>query len=254
MSSGANLVLYLGTALVVATIFNWTRQFHGVISEDLRRSMGAILGFAAISFSLLLGFMVSYFLTRFLDIERTLVDEVTQLQLIYRMLKPLPESAPIISALRTYVQSVITEEWPALQRGESSPRTEALQAQFSELLIQYFADPQHSVTLGQVVLAKLSTGEWRKRLATVLRANRFLISVIAIAGFITLLGFWLYHHRTNIYAFLVDFVIISLVALGLFLLVVLNRPFAQSNLGVSPLIYEDLLREIDISAPEPHLP
>lgn len=244
-SSGADLVLYLGTAFVVAIVFNWTRQFHGVISEDVRRSMGAILGFAAITFSLLLGFMVSYFLTRFLDIERTLVDEVTQLQLIYRMLKPFPDAAPVEAKLRAYVESVIKDEWPALQQGTTNTRTDELQAEFSDALVRYVNDPQHNAALGQVVLSKLTTGEWRKRLATVLRANRLLISVVALAGAITLLGFWLYHHHSSAYAFLLDFVIIGLVAIGLFLLVILNRPFAPSHLGISPLIYEDLLREID---------
>lgn len=242
-SPGSNLVLTLGVSIVITGIYTITRPLHEPLPENIKIASLGVLSFIAICFSILLGFFVSYFLTRFLDIERTLVNEVTQLELIARILREIPESLEVQNALRAYVESVIRDEWPRLIKGQSSAQTEVLQSRFSELLIRLANQYPELVSL-QTALNNLTTGEWRKRLVAVLRANRLFITVTAIAGILALVGFWLIEHRASIFMFLIDLGAVILVALGLFLLTTLNRPFSQNELGLTPEIYQDVLREL----------
>ena len=66
--------------------------------------------FSSVVFALLLAFTISGFNERYSQLRDIIISEVTQLQLIYRMVKGQPGSDIIVDNMKFYLESVINDE------------------------------------------------------------------------------------------------------------------------------------------------
>lgn len=232
---------YLLVALILSIFFNLTRRFHRELSPSEHTVALSLTAFTALIFSLLLGFTVSNFLERFLDIRNTMIEEVTNLQLVYRALAVRDDTSDVIATMREYVDSVLNEEWPALEERKASDITEMKYRTMDRAIISYLeTHPQFQLN----VYDRLSTSERRKRLIGALKNNNTLIVFIIVTGIITLFGFWLLSNISNVLMWLLDFTVLAVIAIGIFMLVIFDRPFSVAGMGIPKDIYEDLAQEL----------
>lgn len=236
-------LVYIIIALIIALLFTRSRSLHRPLTDQEKSIAKPLTSLSAIIFALLLGFTVSNFFTRFTDIRNTIIDEVTNLELIYRILKRQPDNQVAIDAMKAYLQSVVTEEWTALENRKDTPITEELYRKMDTAIIEYVQT--HASGSDNSILERLSTDERRKRLVTALQENNTLIIFIVIAALITLLGFWLLSDNSSQMMFLFDFSIIAVITIGIFLLVIFDRPFSVQGVGLTNQVYQDLLNEIN---------
>lgn len=242
MVSTSKLYLVLAVAFFVSLIFVWSKKFHRKLNPDEQTVIGITVTFATLVFSLLLGFTISGFSDRYFTLRNVLLNEVANLQITYRLIHKLPGSEPVVTAMRDYVQSVIRDEWPALKRDELSPTTDAYHNRLDEAIATFVqANPNNPIS--STLLSRLTTNERANRLAS-RRGVTFLVAVVILSALLCLVGFWYLGIEHKTVQFLVDFGIIAIVFVGLYLLYILQQPFNDSEVTLSPIAYENLLQEV----------
>lgn len=238
------LFLLIALAFFAALVFVWSKRFHTRLSLDEQPIIGLTVTFASVIFSLLLAFTISDFNQRYYDIRDLIADEVSKLQLIFQMLQGQPDSRPIIVSLRNYVRSVIRDEWPALAQGKPWLVTIDENQRLNQALISWSRQyPQQPLSEN---LSDYLTSSLRARRIQSSSGNRFLMIVVVLAALLTLLGFWYVHIDRALVQFLVDFGIIAIIFVSLYVLYIMNNPFAAHEVTLKPTGYEILLAEIDV--------
>ena len=86
---------------------------------------GFILAVVGVVYAVLLGFVAIGVWERFDQAEVRTYHESGELVSLYRNADGFSNQAEVRSAIRTYVDFVITAEWPAMQEGRLSPRASA---------------------------------------------------------------------------------------------------------------------------------
>lgn len=237
------LYLLLGLAFLGSLVFVWSKRFHTRLSFEEQPIIGLTVTFASVIFSLLLAFTISDFNQRYYDIRDLIADEVSKLQLTFELLKNQPGSRPVIVQLRDYVKSIIQVEWPALAQGKSYNVTVDDHRKLNTALIAWSRQyPQQPLAQG---LSDYLTTSLRARRIQASSGNRFLMIIVLLAAILTLVGFWYVHIDRLSVQILVDFGIIAVIVISLYVLWIMNNPFAAHEVTLKPTGYELLLAEID---------
>lgn len=237
------LYLILAVAFFTALLFVWSKRFHSAFTIDESTIIGLTITFSSIVFALLLAFTISGFNDRYYQLKDIIINEVTQLQLIYRLIKNQPGNGAVIAIMKEYVNSVINDEWPALAKGKFSPKTTLLYRKFNNSVID-FVEAQPNNVINASLVDKLSTVEREKRIAAATGSN-FLVIIVVITALLTLVGFWLLNTNYPWVQFLVDFGIIAIIFVSFYLLYDLSNPFRPSEISLTPDAYRDLLLELN---------
>jgi len=97
------------------------------VLETQHEVAGFIIGVLGAIYAVLLAFVVVAVWDQFGDARVVVATEANQLNDLSRMAQgfPAPVSSRVLEGLRAYGQSVIDDEWQAMSRGESSPKTQA---------------------------------------------------------------------------------------------------------------------------------
>jgi hypothetical protein len=118
-------VLYFGVAALLTVItFCWplarkTQSLNGIVAP--------FFGSVAILFALLTGFLASDVGDRNRHAYRTVQAEAGELHNIYTLsIAAVSDMRAIRTALKAYVSSVVSQEWPAIADGLTSPNTDVL--------------------------------------------------------------------------------------------------------------------------------
>lgn len=239
----SRLFLLIGLAFFATLFFVWSRRFHVRLGFDEQSVIGITVTFATVIFSLLLAFTISNFNQRYYDIRDVIADEVGKLQLVFQLLQGQEESRSVLSELRTYVRSVVQEEWPALIQGKPWLLTMDKHQRFNQALIAW-ARQHPQQPLSQNLSDYLTSSLRTKRIQSAM-GNRFLLAVVSISALLTLLGFWYLHIDRRTIQFLVDFGVIAIIFVSLYLLWVMSNPFALHEVALKPTVFEELLAELD---------
>ncbi len=118
-------VLYFGmTALL--TVVTFCRPLARKV-QSLGGIVAPFFGSVAILFALLTGFLASDVGDRNRQAYRTVQTEAGELHNIYTLsIAAVSDMRTIRTALKAYVNSVVSEEWPAIADGQTSPHTDLL--------------------------------------------------------------------------------------------------------------------------------
>ncbi|WP_398480360.1 hypothetical protein [Tardiphaga sp.] len=116
-------VLYYGAALFLVFLC-----FGSPLRKQIQKLNGIVAPFfssVAILFGLLTGFLANDVGERGRHAVRAMQAEASEIRNVYALsIAAVSDMTDIRKALKVYVNSVLTDEWPAMIRDEPSPRTE----------------------------------------------------------------------------------------------------------------------------------
>ena len=86
----------------------------------------ATLSYIATAYGIVIGFWILFLFGLFADSRQAVGDEATSIGTAFEEVALFPEGAPEVRrALICYADSLVEDEWPALQEGVSAPQTDA---------------------------------------------------------------------------------------------------------------------------------
>lgn len=211
--------LYFGIALLLRAMT--FRPPCGRFMQSLNGIVAPFFNASAILFALLVGFLANDIGDRGRQANRAIQTEAGELRNVHTLsVAAVADMAAIREALKTYVGSVITDEWPAMAEGHGSPRTSAA---YDELL-RKISDPSIARSSGNAVHAALLNAAVRAGNA---RTERLAIAsdhtndlkwiVVIVLGLITEISIALVHleRPRALTAALLVFATAAVVTLGL---------------------------------------
>jgi len=142
--------LYFGLVLVLRILL-FCPPF-GRYMQSLTGIVAPFFNASAILFALLAGFLANDIADRSRQAYRAVQTEAGELRNVYTLsIAALADMAAIRETLKTYAESITTDEWPAMEEGYGSSRTSAA---YDELL-RRISDPSIAKSSGNAVHAAL---------------------------------------------------------------------------------------------------
>src|SRR5215510_13663520 len=118
-------VLLLNIA-VVATLQHFRKRFPPSLTAEQQNIVLGPFAFVVTLYAFLLSFVVINLWQTFSQAQRTAVIEAETVAVLYQLTESFPAAQVSRQAMTQYVQSVVQDEWPAMAKGQASPKTEAL--------------------------------------------------------------------------------------------------------------------------------
>ncbi len=187
--------LYFGMVIALR-ILSFCPPFRRPM-QSLNGIVAPFFNASAILFALLAGFLANDIADRSRQANRAIQAEAGELRNVHTLsVAAVADMAAIRDALKTYVGSVVADEWPTMMEGHSSPRTTAA---YDELL-RKISDPGIARTSGNAVHTALLNAAVRagnartERLAIASdHTNDLTWIVVIVLGLITEISIALVH-------------------------------------------------------------
>ena len=203
-----------------------------------------IIGWCVLMFSIILGFAILIFYNRYIEVRNTLVDEVINLQIIYRTFTQLPNSEQVLKNIKNYVESVLTNLKCSLKNGVYSPVTEKLYRKMDLSIIQYFSDNPTSLFIS-TTMDRLSTCQKIKAIDNEITTGNFYIKVLWFLFIFVLIPLYFDKMPNKVAQTISEFCLLSIFTTGIVLCDNINNPFADTPVALQFTMYSDLLSEIN---------
>ena len=211
---------------------------------------GFIFAAVGVVYAVLLAFTVFAVWEQYLGAEQTTSRESALLVILYRdteFMAPA-DRTEVRQALRDYTETVINEDFPAMQQGNSSAATDhALQELF------HVYEAVHPASLGdQAVYAESLTrlNEMAEARALRIRAARAELppafyAVLLLAGVLTIAFGWLFRMENSRMQALMVGLLGALLGLLIFLIVVTDHPFT-GEVAIGSESYEQSIQAFNL--------
>ena len=237
------IILLCGFALfivVIGVLSLLRKRFPSPVTAQEQNTLLGPFSFVITLYAFLLGFIVVNLWQTFDQADRTSAKEAETVGIIYLLLEAFPESDHIRQSLGEYVTSVVHDEWPAMNDGRVSPKTEEIYYRIWHETWALSPATEKDVALFKELLDLLSDFTRYRRdrifliegsLPSVLWWSIVFGSVLLLTG-IYYLGIG--NTRNQI---VMDMVVIGMLFITLYLAVEFNGPF-QGDLKISPRTFE----------------
>lgn len=228
--------------LIVAASLTFLLLLEWLWPRDARREHNDIVGWqvsvVGMTYAVVIGFMLYAVWTDF-EAARANVDaEANALVNISRLAEGLPQAQreSIQAIARQYADSMVKEEWPAMQRGTISPESQILTGQLWTAIVQPGAENQeYRVALDHVLseLADLTEHRRLRQLESSTGLPAMLWAVLTAGAVITISSCCLFGAKSLTLHMLQVLGLSGLIALSLMAIAQIDRPF-QGGVHVSP--------------------
>lgn len=243
-TTAAGIVIVGGFVLMALSIGYLVSRFT---SREVRMAhndrAGFILAVIGVIYAVLLAFVAIGVWERFEEAETRTYEEASAIATVYRDAGSFPRAAKLRAMLRTYVYSIIYEEWPEMKRGERSRISNAL----LEAADRYVrALPANTIRLGDIhtqMLAAMDTTLMDRQTRLTIDSsgiNRLMWVVLIAGAFITVAFTYLFGFDQTLMQELMIGGLSLLIGLVLFLIIALDYPF-RGSIYVQPEAFRALL-------------
>jgi protein-S-isoprenylcysteine O-methyltransferase Ste14 len=233
------LVAVVGLAVVQRLVPPERREKH----NDVAGFIYAVLG---VAYAVLLAFVAIAAWQDYKMAQTTAESEANELAGVYFLASRLPESerTHVQNLARTYARVVVEQEWPLMERGQTSPRADSLLRQLRLELLQF--DPR---TKGEQVLYEQGLTDLhnaidarRSRLLEVREGIPNLLWVVLVLGGVITVSFtYLFGLKSNV-AHALMVAALTLVICGiLFTIGEFDNPFS-GVVEIRPDAFREVLR------------
>jgi Protein of unknown function (DUF4239) len=222
------------------------------VSLDKLRTNNEVAGFkfatVGVLYAVLLAFVVIVVWEKFSDAESDVSHEAGAAATIYRLVGGIDgELGPTLrSDMTAYLQSAMTEDWAAMERGEASPAaTRALDTIYTTALA-YKPTDQRGVAILSEILRQLSvmTEARRARLVKASGIVPDIIWLVLFGGAVLTVGFTFFFGTENLRAqSLMTGALALLIFSGLLVIVSIDHPFA-GTVKVEPVAIFEVLQDL----------
>lgn len=233
------LVLSVASAILI------TKFIPREVRVAHRMLMQPALTVSGMMFSVLLGFFIAQGLRDFHIAHQNLLNEANAVGEVFRDARGLPDTdrMRIRDLCRKYVDSVISDEWPLLDDGQSSPKAQELMNELWDASLSVKpTDAREQVIYDNFFRAMNELGGYRRvRIATSGHgfAPHLWVIIAAGAAAIVALTFIFAPDSKAFHAALLSCLLIPL-TLNIFLLAEYSYPFHGLVVVVRPVMFEKL--------------
>jgi hypothetical protein len=244
-------VLSIAGSILLSLLGMWlVRRFAPYqVMEGHKEMAGFIYGILGTIYAVILGFSVVVLWEEIRDAEAIADREASQLSDLHRLAQGLPagQTTAFTESLKKYCKLVVDDEWPLMNKGESSPRAHG---QLLEIWRESRGlDPQterEKIIVGKIVDTLTNLDDARRgRLLAARTSLPKPLWFALISGAVITIGFsYLFGLKNVIAHTVITTLLAASTGLGLFLIVALDRPFS-GGLGVSPEAFTAVLENWD---------
>lgn len=195
-----------------------------------------IIGWSIILFSLILGFTIGNFYNRYIETRNMLVDEVVNLQIIYRTFKVFPNTDNIIDSIKLYVSSILN----------NSEDTFNNHINMDNKIIEYFNENQSNQFL-TTTMNRLSSSEKIKTIKNEILNGQFFINILWFLLALIVIPFYFLKTSNKINQSVIELFLFTILITGIVLCEYINNPFIDSPIKIKFDSYYDLLNEINLN-------
>ena len=211
--------------------------------NDVAGFIFAVLG---VAYAVLLAFVVIAVWQDYETAQTDVEGEAHELAGVYFLASRLPEPdrTRIRDLIRTYVRVVVVEEWPMMERGQTSPRADSLIRQLRSKILEFDPHTKGGQVLYEHGLTQLhdAANARRTRLLEVREGIPGLLWVVLVLGGVITVSFtYLFGLQSNL-AHALMVAALTLVICGiLFTIGEFNNPFS-GVVEIRPDAFEEVLR------------
>jgi hypothetical protein len=235
---------YILSFLIVILLFV-LRNNDRNLSQDGKNKTGEIVSWCIIIFGIILGFTIANFYNRYIETREILVNEIVNLQIIYRTFKVLPDNQKVIKSIKNYVKSVINDLQYSLQNNVYSIETSNYYRIMDSNIIEYFNEYKTNPFIS-TINNRLSTSERIKILSQEVITGNFYILMLWFLFIFILIPLYFLKMPDKFIQLLIEFCLLSMFLTGIYLCTTINNPFIESPIMLKFTMYEDLLDEINL--------
>ena len=232
------LVAVVGLVLVQRLVPPDRREEH----NDVAGFIYAVLG---VAYAVLLAFVVIAVWQDYKTAQTTAESEANELAGVYFLASQLPEPqrTNVQDLARMYARVVVEEEWPMMERGQTSPRADSLLRQLRLKLLQF--DPR---TKGEQVLYERGLTDLhnaidarRSRLLEVREGIPNLLWVVLVVGGVITVSFtYLFGLKSNVAHALIVAALTLVICGILFTIAEFNNSFS-GPVEIQPEAFREVL-------------
>jgi len=193
-------------------------------------------------YAVLLAFAVVVVWEKFNDADKDVALEASSAATVYRLSRGLDEThgGAVRKAMTDYLNAAITQDWPAMERGKSSPAgAGAMNALYDAALRFHTPEPGEAIVLGELLrqIDQVSQGR-RGRLVTANGIVPDVLWAVLVGGAVLTVCFTLFFGTENLLAqTLMTGALTLLIFAGLLTIVAIDHPFAGTvKVGPGALI------------------
>lgn len=208
---------------------------------------GFILAVIGVVYAVLLAFVTIGVWERFQQAEERTFDEAAMLAVAYRDADAFPDGRALRSAIRSYVEVVIAQEWPAMRRGEESTRADALMERIDRIVRSMPVKTPGAQDVHDQVLAAINAAQNDRdtRISEDSTGINGLMWAVLVAGAVITVAFtFLFGFKHDVMQLLMTGSLALLIGLVLFLTVALNYPY-RGGISVQPEAFHAAMREFN---------
>ncbi|MES2308179.1 MAG: hypothetical protein V4507_04905 [Verrucomicrobiota bacterium] len=242
------ILFSIGISLIFTLVSQFLRVFlKHELNEEQRGFLSSIIGFVSTLFAFVLGFLIVNLWTTYNGAESIVQKEVNSLRGIYRLVSELPDSEKVVQSIHSYLESLSHDEWPAMQQGHFSPKTDAFKDQLWHACIQKTLLPSSSpIISGKILDSLMEFNNARRERIALLESelHPLLVTALMITGGLTWIGFVILGSGRRRFLFFTDFVFSACIAINIYLLLALDKPFSGKGFTISDSEFVELAERV----------
>jgi len=239
------LTVFVPVLVAVAGLVVVQRLVPPERREGQNNVAGFIYAVLGVAYAVLLAFVVIAVWQDYEADQTNVESEAHELAGIYFLASqlPEPERTNVQELVRTYVRVVVEEEWPMMERGQTSPRADSLLRQLTLKLLEFDPRTEGEQVLYESGLRQLhdAADARRSRLLEVREGIPDLLWVVLVLGGVITVSFtYLFGLRSNL-AHALMVAALTLVICGiLFTIGEFNNPFS-GPVEIQPEAFKEVL-------------
>lgn len=232
------LLVVIPTILAMAAIFLIRRAAPLELLAENNEVAGFKFAVVGVLYAVLLAFAIIVVWERFSETESDVATEAGASATLYRLADGLsaPAGPDIHAAITTYLDSIIGEEWPAMERGEEDAgTTRTLDSLYTTVLsLQPTADRESVVLEAMLTQLDILTEARRARLVATVGIVPGVLWVVLFGGAAVTIGFTFFFGARSLRAqSLMTGILTVLICSGVLVIVAIEYPFT-GDVHVSP--------------------
>lgn len=216
-------------------------------SEEVRSAhndrAGFILAVIGVVYAVLLAFVAIGVWERFERAQERSYEEAGAIATVYRDSQSFPGSAPLRATLRSYVGSIIDEEWPRMQRGDKTGISDAQVERADRYARELAAGSPRSAAISAQMLDAMETAlvdrETRLTIDFV-GINAIMWAVLILGAYVTVGFTYLFGFERTMMQQLMIGGLSLMIGLVMFLTLALDFPY-RGSIAVGPAAFRALL-------------
>ena len=107
--------IFIFSAFIITILLFLFRPLVPKIDSNERLIINGIIAWSVTFYALIVAFSITIFYARYISIRDTVVEETTNLRIIYKIFRELPDSENVINSIKNYINNVITTLIPNLR-------------------------------------------------------------------------------------------------------------------------------------------